>query len=72
MDTEGLDYIRISDCDHWCVGMRPDDSLAEKEFIRKEDLTKVSKNSPSSTGGRGIAEKRKKERLFCGAKCGIL
>ena len=38
MDTEGLDYIRISDCDHWCVGMRPDDSLAEKEFIRKEDL----------------------------------
>ena len=25
-----------------------------------KDLTKVSKNSPSSTGGRGIAEKRKK------------
>ena len=38
VDTEGLDYIRISDCDHWCVGMRPDDPLAEKEFIRKEDL----------------------------------
>ena len=38
MDTEGLDYIRITDCDHWCVGMRPDDPLAEKEFIRKEDL----------------------------------
>ena len=35
LDTEGLDYIRISDCDHWCVGMRPGDPLAEKEFIKK-------------------------------------
>ena len=34
VDTEGLDYIRITDCDHWCVGMRPDDPLAEKEFIK--------------------------------------
>lgn len=38
MDTEWLDYIRIADCDHWCVGMRPDDPLAEKELIKKEDL----------------------------------
>ena len=38
VDTEGLDYIRIADCDHWCVGMRPDDPLAEKELIKKEDL----------------------------------
>ena len=38
VDTEGLDYIRITDCDHWCVGMRPDDPLAKKEFIKKEDL----------------------------------
>ena len=38
VDTEGLEYIRITDCHHWCVGMRPDDPLAEKEFIRKEDL----------------------------------
>ena len=38
VDTEGLDYIRITDCDHWCVGMRPDDPLAEKEFMKKEDL----------------------------------
>ena len=38
VDTEGLDYIRITNCDHWCVGMRPDDPLAEKEFIKKEDL----------------------------------
>ena len=38
VDTEGLDYIRITDCDHWCVGMRPDDPLVQKEFIKKEDL----------------------------------
>ena len=38
VDMEGLDYIRITDCDHWCVGMRPDEPLAEKEFIKKEDL----------------------------------
>ena len=36
VDTEGLDYIRISDSDHWCVGMSPDDPLAEKEFIKKK------------------------------------
>ena len=29
-------------------------------FYEWNRLTKVSKNSPSSTGGRGIAEKRKK------------
>ena len=38
MDTEDLDYIRIMDSDHWCVGMRPDDPLAHKEVIEKEDL----------------------------------
>ena len=38
VDTEGLDYIRIKDSDHWCVGMCPDDPLAVKEVIRKEDL----------------------------------
>ena len=37
-DTEGLDYIRIKDADHWVVGMRPDDPLAGKEFIEKHDL----------------------------------
>lgn len=36
VDTEGLDYIRITDCDHWCVGMRPNDPLAEKELIKKK------------------------------------
>lgn len=38
VSTEGMDYIRIKDIDHWVVGMRPDDPLAEKEYIRKEDL----------------------------------
>lgn len=38
VDTEGLDYIRIKDADHWVVGMRPDDPLAGKEFIEKHDL----------------------------------
>ena len=38
VDTEDLDYIQIMDSDHWCVGMRPDDPLAHKEFIEKEDL----------------------------------
>lgn len=37
-NTENLDYIRIKDSDWWVVGMRPDDSLAEKEYITKEDL----------------------------------
>lgn len=38
IDTEGLDYIRMKESDHWVVGMRPDDPLAEKEFIEKEDI----------------------------------
>lgn len=37
-NTENLDYIRIKDSDWWVVGMRPDDSLAEKEYITREDL----------------------------------
>ena len=38
VDTEGLDYIRIQESDHWVVAMKPDDPLAEKEYITKEDL----------------------------------
>lgn len=38
VDTEGLDYIRIKDSDHWVVGMRPDDLLAVKKYIEKKDL----------------------------------
>lgn len=38
VNTEGLDYIRIEDSDHWVVGMNPEDPLAKKEHITKEDL----------------------------------
>ena len=38
VNTEGLDYIRIMESDHWVVGMKPDDPLADKEYITKEDL----------------------------------
>lgn len=38
VNTEGLDYIRITDSDHWIVGMKPDDPLMHKEYITKEDL----------------------------------
>lgn len=38
VSTEGLDYVRIKDIDSCVVGMRPDDELAKKEFITKEDL----------------------------------
>lgn len=41
VSTEGLDYIRISDSDHWVVTMKADDPLAKKEWITKEDLRKI-------------------------------
>ena len=50
VDTEGLDYIRISESDHWVVGMRPDDPLAGKEFITKQDLLGKPLILPERTG----------------------
>ena len=41
VNTEGLDYIRIMESDHWGVSMKPDDPLADKECITKEDLLNV-------------------------------
>lgn len=38
INTEGLDYFRIMESDHWVVGMKPDDPLADKEYITKEDV----------------------------------
>ena len=38
VNTEGLDYIRLTDSDYWVVGMKPDDPLAYKEYITKADL----------------------------------
>ncbi len=41
VSTEGLDYIRILNSDHWVVTMKADDPLAKKEWITKEDLRKI-------------------------------
>lgn len=41
VSTEGLDYIRILNSDHWVVTMKTDDPLAKKEWITKEDLRKI-------------------------------
>lgn len=38
VSTEGLDYIRIQGSDHWVVGVKPEDLLAAKEVVTKEDL----------------------------------
>ncbi len=38
INTEGLDYIRIMESDHWVVGIKPEDPLADKEYIIKADL----------------------------------
>lgn len=50
VNTEGLDHIRILNSDHWVVGMRPDDPLAEKEFIEKKDLLDKPLILPERTG----------------------
>ena len=50
VDTEGLDYIRIPESDHWVVGMRPDDPLAGKDFITKQDLLGKPLILPERTG----------------------
>ena len=50
VNTDGLDYIRMQDSDHWVVGMRPDDPLAKKEYIRKEDLRGLPLILPERTG----------------------
>lgn len=41
VSTENLEYIRILDSDQWVVSMRPNDELAKKEFITKEDLLEL-------------------------------
>lgn len=38
VSTEGLDYIRIPDSDHWVVTLKADDPLAQKEVITRQDL----------------------------------
>lgn len=50
VDTEGLDYIRIAKSDHWVVGMRPDDPLAKKRVVCKEDLLGLPLILPERSG----------------------
>lgn len=50
VNTEGLEYIRITGSDHWVVGMKPDDPLARKEYIQKEDLLGKPLILPERTG----------------------
>lgn len=50
VNKEGLEYISIRDSDHWVVGMRPDDSLAKKEYITKADLLNVPLILPERAG----------------------
>ncbi len=33
VNTENLEYIRITDNDHWVISMPPDDPLVQKAFI---------------------------------------
>lgn len=49
ISTEGMDYIRIQGCDHWVVAMRPDDALADKDVITKEDLLDLPLILPERT-----------------------
>ena len=50
VNLEGLDYIRFPESDHWVVGMRPDDPLAEKSYITKEDLLPLPLILPERSG----------------------
>lgn len=54
VNTEGLEYIRITDSDHWVVGLRPDDPLVKKDFIEKEDLIDKPLILPERTGVRSL------------------
>ena len=49
VSTEGMDYIRMQECDHWVVSMRVDDPLAKKEVITKKDLLKLPLILPERT-----------------------
>ena len=49
VSTEGLDHIRLQGCEHWVVGMKPDDPLAKKEVITKKDLLDLPLILPERT-----------------------
>ena len=71
VNTEGLAYIRLPESDCWVVGMRPDDPLAQKEVITKEDLFGLPLILPERIGveHNGAFAARMTERQQCPAGC---
>lgn len=50
VSTEDLDYIRLQDSDQWVINLRPDDPLAKKDVITKEDLLELPLILPERYG----------------------
>ena len=48
--NEDFDHIRIRESDHWVVSMKPDDPLAQKDYITKEDLLELPLIVPERLG----------------------
>lgn len=38
VDTQDMEYIRLENSDSWVITMRPDDPLADKEYITRDDI----------------------------------
>ena len=75
VNTQGLDYIRMPENDHWVVTMRPDDPLAEKEVITKNDLLDVPLILPERMNVQSEVWKGFREASHCiyeqfGNQCG--
>lgn len=52
VNTEKYDYIRLDTREEWCVLMRPDDPLAEKQTIKPKDLKGLPVLLPRRTNVR--------------------
>ncbi len=50
ISTEGMDYVRIPESDHWVVSMRSDDVLAEKPYVTREELLNLPLILPERVG----------------------
>ena len=50
VSKDNLEYVQLPDSDCWVVSMRPDDPLAEKEVLTKEDLIHLPLILPERPG----------------------
>lgn len=50
VSKDNLEYVQLPDNDCWVVSMKPDDLLAEKEFVTKEDLLHLPLILPERPG----------------------